>query len=279
MRGRPRRCGARRGRGRVPEQDPRRAHHVEGRGDAAAERAGEARRARRLLRPRGARRAAGGRVGDVQRRPRSELLAKGEALEAELTGERRERRAQRGGEADLAARARADARGRERGRRRALGASCASAGSTGCSAPTARTSPRRSTAGTCAGSRRCSRRTRRSGRRGLHGHAAQARLRHGERREHPPRPRRPPAEVAAGVRDRVRPAEGRPPDHARAGRAARLPGVPARGRSRAALRRLRPVAAVRVPPALARPRADGDLLVHPRGDHARARLARAPTSA
>ena len=34
----------------------------------------------------------------------------------------------------------------------------------------------------------------------------------------------------------ARPAEGRPPDHARAGRAPRLPGVPARGRARAPLR-------------------------------------------
>ena len=85
-----------------------------------------------------------------------------------------------------------------------------------------------------------------------------------------------PAEGAARLRDRVRPADRRPPDHAGAGRAARLPGVPARGRPRAALRGLRPVAAVHVPPALARSRADGDLLVHRRGDLARARLARAP---
>ena len=111
-------------------------------------------------------------------------------------------------------------------------------------------------------------------RRGLHGDAARARLRHGERREHPARPRRPAAEVAARLRDRIRSAEGRAPDHARAGRPARLPGVPARGRARAALRGLRSVALVHVPPALARPRADRDLLVHPRVDHARARVAR-----
>ena len=37
-----------------------------------------------------------------------------------------------------------------------------------------------------------------------------------------------------------------------------------------------PRAAVHLPPHLARPRADRDLLVHRRGDHARARLARAP---
>ena len=97
--------------------------------------------------------------------------------------------------------------------------------------------------------------------------------------EHQARPRRPAAEVAARVRDRERPAEGRAPDHARAGRPARLPGVPARGRARAALRRLRPEPAVHLPPHLARPRADRDLLVHRRGDLARARVARAATSA
>ncbi len=85
------------------------------------------------------------------------------------------------------------------------------------------------------------------------------------------RPRRSPAEVAPRLRDRLRPAGDRPPDHARAGRPARLPGVPARGRARAALRGLRPVAAVHVPQALARPRADRDLLVHPRGHLARSR--------
>ena len=103
-----------------------------------------------------------------------------------------------------------------------------------------------------------------------------ARLRPRRRPEHQARPRRPSAEVAARLRDRVGSAEGRPPDHAGAGRAPRLPGVPARGGSRAALRGLRPDASVHVPPALARPRADGDLLVHRRGDLARAGLARPP---
>ena len=102
-----------------------------------------------------------------------------------------------------------------------------------------------------------------------------ARLRPDRAAEHQARPRRPPAEVAARLRDRERPAEGRAPDHARAGRPPRLPGVPARGRPRAPLRRLRPDAAVHVPPHRARPRADRDLLVHRRGDLARARVARA----
>ena len=135
--------------------------------------------------------------------------------------------------------------------------------------------PSSTTPPTCAGSRRSRRRTRRSARdRGLPRDARRARLRPREHAEHQARPRRPAAEVAARVRDRERPAEGRAPDHARAGRAPRLPGVPARGGARAPLRRLRPGAAVHVPPDLARPRADGDLLVHRRGDLARARLAR-----
>ena len=71
------------------------------------------------------------------------------------------------------------------------------------------------------------------------------------------------------------PPKSRPPDHARAGRPPRLPGLPARGRARAPLRGLRPGAAVHVPQHLARPRADGDLFVHRRGDLARAGLARA----
>ena len=63
------------------------------------------------------------------------------------------------------------------------------------------------------------------------------------------------------------------------GGARRLPGVHARGGPRAPLRRRRPAAAVHVPPDLARPRADGDLLVHLRGGDARAGLARAPLRA
>ena len=61
----------------------------------------------------------------------------------------------------------------------------------------------------------------------------------------PHRPRRPSAEVSAGMCHRRRPAARRPPHHPRAGRAPRLRGVPPRGRSRAPLRRLRPGAAAR----------------------------------
>src|SRR5437764_836052 len=69
--------------------------------------------------------------------------------------------------------------------------------------------------------------------RGLHGHGPESRLRPRERQQHPPRPRRPAAEVAAGMRDPLGSAGRRPPDHACAGRPARLPGVPARGGARA----------------------------------------------
>ena len=75
---------------------------------------------------------------------------------------------------------------------------------------------------------------------GLPGDAHEPRARPGRERPHSARPRRPAAEEPARVRDRLRPAVGRAPDHARAGRAARLPGAPARGGSRAPLRRLDP---------------------------------------
>ena len=102
-----------------------------------------------------------------------------------------------------------------------------------------------------------------------------ARLRPRGRQEHPHRPRGPPAEDAAPVRDPGRSADGRPPHHPAAGRASRLPGLPPRGRPRAALRRLRPGSPVHVPCAVARSRADRDLLVPHRVDHPRAGLARA----
>ena len=111
-------------------------------------------------------------------------------------------------------------------------------------------------------------------RRGVPRHAARDGLRPRGGGGHPDRPRGPPAEVTPRVRDRRRPAAGRPSDHEGAGWAARLRGVPARGRSRASLRRLRPDAAALVPPALARSRPDRDLLVPSRLDLQRAELAR-----
>ena len=65
--------------------------------------------------------------------------------------------------------------------------------------------------------------------------------------------------------------EGRAPDHPRAGRPPRLPGLPPRGGARAPLRGLRPEPPVHVPEPVARPRADRDLLVHPRDDLAASR--------
>ncbi len=109
--------------------------------------------------------------------------------------------------------------------------------------------------------------------RDLPGDADRARLRPRRGDQHQARPRRPAAEGAARLRDRERSAERRAPDHARPGRAARLPGVPARGRPRAPLRRRRPGAPLHLPAHLARPRADRDLLVHRRSDHPRAGLA------
>src|SRR5206468_491024 len=111
--------------------------------------------------------------------------------------------------------------------------------------------------------------------RGLPRDVAGARLRPRGLDEHQPRSRRPAAEGPAGVRDRQRPAAGRAPDHAGPGRAARLPGLPPRGRARAPLRRLRPEPALHLPPDRTRPRAHRDLLLHLRSRLPRARLARA----
>ena len=153
---------------------------------------------------------------------------------------------------------------------------CANAGSPSCSATNARRFPPATTRPRCGGSLRSSRPTPRTAQPRSASQTLEALgFDLNAAAEHQARPRRPAAEVAACLRDRERPAAGRAPDHPGAGRAARLPGVPARGGARAALRRLRPRAAVHLPPHLARPRADGDLLVHRRGDLARARMARA----
>ena len=65
--------------------------------------------------------------------------------------------------------------------------------------------------------------------RGVPRHAERPRLRPGRRLEHPHRPRGSPSEVAAGVRDRLRSAQRRPPHHEGAGWASRLPELPPRG--------------------------------------------------
>ena len=172
---------------------------------------------------------------------RLELLRAGETLEAELSGRattrsRGARRRSASRSASSSARSPARATAADGRLRRAARALVRAPARPRARAP-AELVPRRRT---CAASRRS---------RHLHEGArvpvcmdtlAAPRLRPRGRAEHQARPRRPPAEVAARLRDPVRPAERRPPDHPRAGRAPRLPGVPARGRPRAALRGLRP---------------------------------------
>ena len=139
------------------------ARRVGGRGAAAARGAGEARRPRRLRRARPARRAPGLPLGRVQRRA-SRAAPRRRGARGRGLGRARPGRAERGGEADLAARARARARGCERSRHRLLDATCARAGSSACSVPSATTfRPLRTSRGS-GGSRRSSRRTRRSAR-------------------------------------------------------------------------------------------------------------------
>ena len=236
---------ARRARGRAREPRARRARDVQGRGDAAAQRTGEARRPAVVRRPRGARRDPG-RCERARSTPTGSSCSRAsEELAADLSGiadavERNEE------EKDISLRELSRALKRASDRTRPpRTASCASGGSSGCSATSAppfpssshtaymrRLSPLEATYTKERATEVCLR------------DARGARLRSERAAEHQARPRRPAAEVAARVRDRERPAEGRAPDHPRAGRPARLPGVPARGRARAALRRLRSGAAV-----------------------------------
>ena len=259
--------------GRARERDPRRARHLQGRGDAAADRAGPHGRDRRLRRPGRARRPPGRGVRGLQRRAPRRAPHRGDAR-GRADGGSRPDRAHRGGEGHLAARPRARARRgvRPLGRRvrRAARALVREAARPGARRP-ADLLPHGVPAPALAARAHVHEGARG---RGLPRDARPARLRPLERAEHPARPRRPAAEVAPRVRDRLRPAVDRAPDHACPGRAPRLPGVPARGRARAPLRGRRPRPAVYLPQPLARSRADRDLLVHPRGDLARARLAR-----
>ena len=237
VRGRDHRGRARRARRRARERDPRGARDVAGRGASAPLGAGEARRARGLRRARAARRAAGAEVGGVQRRAaRADPRGRG----ARGGDHRRERsgRAHRGGEADLAPRTRARARRRERPCDGAWSA-CAQRGSSACSAQSATTcrAPR-----TSRGIRRLS---------PLESTYTKERsvevcmdtlARLGFDLENEPnvrldledRPQKSPRACVIASD----PPRGRPPDHPGAGRTPRLPGVPARGRPRAALRGL-----------------------------------------
>ena len=272
VRGRRHLGGDRRTGGRPRERDPRCARHLPRRGDAVARCAGEARGARLLRRPRRARRARAHRVGRVQ--PRPAHAARGaRAARGRRHRRSRSRCTQCGGEGDLlhelervlvaASDATTDAYGRLRDTwfEKLLGPERDAQPSNAHVHYLRRLSPLESTYTKDAAVDICL------------GDDARARLRHDGDPQHPPRPRGPAAEESARLRDRVESARRRAPDHARAGRALGLPGVHARGRPRAALRRGRSATAVHVPQHLARPRADGDLLVHLRGDHARAGLA------
>ena len=220
---------------------------------------------------------AGRRVGEDERASGASCRRRPRRSRPSCRGDRRPGRAQRGREAHLAAPARRRARRRERAASTDVyGDACASAGSTGCSAPSAAPLPSSCHA---AYMRRLS---------PLEDVYTKERATEiclatleGARASTSPatrtsaRPRGPSAEDAAAVRDRVRPADRRPPDHTGPGRAPRLPGASC---TRPATRSTTPAAtrpAVHVPRALARPRADRDLLVHRRVDHARAGLARA----
>ena len=273
MRGRGRRPGALGAPGRTRERDPRRAGHVQGRRDPAPDGTGPARGPAGVRRPRGARRRQRRCVRRLQRRT-ARADGRRERARGRALGDRRSDRAKRRGEGHLDPCARrAAASGKRRERRwvrqapgplvRALARPRARSRSRlvphGVHAPTL---PARGDVHEGALGRR------------LHGDPLPARLRSRQRGEHPARSRRPPAEVSARVRDRLGCARSRPPDHESAGRAPRLSGVPARGRARPPLRRLRSRPSVHVPQPVARPRADRDLLVHPGGDLPRARLAR-----
>ena len=233
-----------RARGRAREPDPGRPRRLARRGAAAADRAGEARGAAGLRRPRRAGHARERRERPLQRRPPRPARRGRGARGGALRRARRDR-AQRRGEGDLAARARAGAR---RGRaciRRRLRRGCGERwfekllGPERDDVPTSnhtsylrRLSPLEQTYTKERAVEVCVATLSAIG------------LEHGRDARDPARSRRPAAEVAARLRDRVRPAERRPPDHARPGRAARLPGVPARGRAtrsttRASTRRCR----------------------------------------
>ena len=248
-----------------------------GRGDAAAERAGAARGARRVRRPRGARRDPGGGERGVQRRPPRADRAPARSSRPSYSGiaGRRSSATRRRRAISLRELSPALERSERRGDREPT-ARCASAGSRGCSATSATRFRRATTPPTCAGSRRSSRPTRRTARRRSACRRSTAlgfdltaqpniKLDLDDRPQKSPRAcviaSDPPKVVHLITR-----AQGGLHDYQaflhEAGHALHYA-------------RLRPGAAVHLPPHLARPRADRDLLVHRRGDLARARMARA----
>ena len=265
-----------RARRRARERDPGRPSRVQGRGAAAANGPGPARGAPRATPTATSSALLATDVSATFNDERLEVLRAGEKLEAEVSGiddpiARTEE--EKGISLRELERALADAERGGRGRLRRAARDVVRAAARARSAKTCRlVLPRRLPAPALAAREHLHQG---AGGPDLHGHARATRLRPRGGAEHQARPRRPAAEVAARLRDPRRPAADRSPDHARAGRAPRLPGVPARGRARTALRGRRSDAAVHLPQHLARPRADGDLLVHRRGDLPAARLARA----
>ena len=261
--------------GRDRERDPRLARQLPGRGAAVARGGRPARRHSLVCGPRRARRARAGRVGAPQPGAAGADHGLGGVRRGAL-GPARSGRAGRRGEGDLAPAPRGGARRCERCDDRLLGADARALVRP---APRPRAGPAADECPRAVPPPALAARVdlfEGALRRGLPRQRARARIRHDGDPEHPPRPRGPAAEEPAGLRHRLRPARGRAPDHARPGRPRRLPGLHARGGPRAPLRRRRPAAPVHLPPDLARPRADGDLLVHLRGGDARAGLARAP---
>ena len=165
VRGRPGLGRARRARGRAREPRPRRARHVQGRGAAAAERAGPARGAR----PRTPTARSSGRSRPT-RSPRfnddrssCSAPARSSRPSSRAIADPVERNEE---EKAISLRELSRARSRRRATTRAdvVRRAARRAGSSACSARSARRCRRASTPRTCAGSRRSSRRTRRSAR-------------------------------------------------------------------------------------------------------------------
>ncbi len=238
LRGRTRKSGARRPGGRARERPPRRAGALGGRGAAAALRDGTPRGRARLRGAVAARRARLCGVGAVQRRAtRSAPGARG--ARGRALGRRGSRCAQRGGEGPRArpdpGRRRRRARGVDLGVPRTARPLVPAAARPRRRATTALGPPRMDPAPLAArgdvhqGARRAR----------VRGDAPRDRIRPRRRARDPRRPRRPSAEVAARLRDRLGPAAGRPPHHPRDGRDPRLRGLPARGGPRPALRERR----------------------------------------
>ena len=165
VRRRPDLGAARRAGGRARERDPRHERRLPRRGVAAAHRAGAARRARRATPTARSSASSSAAASRASFNPdRLELIAAGEELAAELSGDPDPVARNEEEKAISLRELSSGARRRRRRRPRTRTSGCARAGSSGCSAPSATRCRRASTRPTCAGSRRSSRPTRRSAR-------------------------------------------------------------------------------------------------------------------